>query len=249
MEINEPVYNFIIGTSAEVIISIGGKPPIDIITILNFSDLSNEIDELGYFHLDKYGNKSRMGLYQINYDNKFKWLNSPKLHLEKCKTVIDLKNRMKATNDFEVTYFAKEMSFTEKLKICKNCVQIISDNSSVNISGNTFSEFILSIEEDELKKSTILGDNGYVINWSQISRAFRDSKNYKCEKCNYKIKNLTESKFMQTHHVDRNKLNNKKYNLMCLCIKCHSEVDEIHIKNFSTLENQRLLLQFEEAKK
>jgi hypothetical protein len=54
------------------------------------------------------------------------------------------------------------------------------------------------------------------------------------------------SKFWQTHHIKGNeKLNNKRINLKCLCIKCHSEVDEYHKHQFKSIENLLSLKQFE----
>jgi hypothetical protein len=36
--------------------------------------------------------------------------------------------------------------------------------------------------------------------------------------------------------------------LKCLCVKCHSEVDEYHKQQFSSIENKILLAEFEEYK-
>jgi len=46
---------------------------------------------------------------------------------------------------------------------------------------------------------------------------------YKCEKCGVR-KNLT------IHHKDKNKKNNIRSNLKCLCRKCHDQIHGIIIK-------------------
>lgn len=40
------------------------------------------------------------------------------------------------------------------------------------------------------------------------------------------------------------KLDNRESNLECLCIKCHSEVDYTHRRNFNTLAQQGLIQEF-----
>ena len=40
------------------------------------------------------------------------------------------------------------------------------------------------------------------------------------------------------------KLDNRESNLECLCIKCHSEVDDTHRRNFSSLAKQGLIQEF-----
>lgn len=40
------------------------------------------------------------------------------------------------------------------------------------------------------------------------------------------------------------KLDNRESNLECLCIKCHSEVDDTYRRNFNTLAQQVLIQEF-----
>ena len=82
-----------------------------------------------------------------------------------------------------------------------------------------------------------------------LFKAFRETKNYKCENCSYKLPDMQFSKFIQTHHINSfDKLNNKRSNLKCLCVKCHSTVDDYHRKQFTSIEKQLVLAEFEEYK-
>lgn len=56
--------------------------------------------------------------------------------------------------------------------------------------------------------------------------------------------NPFESEFMQTHHKNGDKTDNRDSSLECLCIKCHSEVDDTHRRNFNTLAYQGLIKEF-----
>ena len=112
-----------------------------------------------------------------------------------------------------------------------------------NLNSSEFSDIIrkaASVEENMLSDAEVNTLNGYTKNWPEISTAYRVKHNYTCEKCGIQVSPL-ETEFMQVHHINKNKIDNRESNLQCLCIKCHSEVDQTHIHNFSK-PNQRLLI-------
>lgn len=76
----------------------------------------------------------------------------------------------------------------------------------------------------------------YPKEWSLISKSVIAKVNNKCELCNadnHKPHWKTNSKVVLTvHHIDGNKNNNSKYNLIALCQRCHLRLDlERHIEN------------------
>lgn len=240
-------FNFLSGQTATLLSELLGSS-IQEMPNLSYDLESSEIqfDELGSFTTDKYGNTYRLGLFLTLYGKTF--LRSPALHIDFCETAEKFRSRLNYTNSQIVTYYSldkKKRFANEKLSICKNCMKVARSKLSVQITGNEFCDFLLAIEEDDNLKCKALNSEGYALNWQQISKAYRESKKYTCENCNLKMDDQKYSKFWHTHHIKGNeKLNNKRSNLKCLCIKCHSAIDEYHKQQFSSIENVLLLEQF-----
>ena len=132
------------------------------------------------------------------------------------------------------------------LHLCAYCKKEFQTKTSMQLTGDSIDDFILDMEESDTTKTTVLGIDGYVINWNEISTAYRRTKDFTCEKCGVRAEEL---KYMHTHHIDYDKTNNRRSNLQCLCIACHADVDDIHRKNFSTVAHQREIRKFNEKYK
>lgn len=87
---------------------------------------------------------------------------------------------------------------------------------------------------------------GYVKDWEQISRRYRELKKYTCERCGVQITTPWDRQFMQVHHRNGIKTDNREENLECLCIRCHANVDDVHRGNFSKGDNLFRLNDFNE---
>jgi hypothetical protein len=74
---------------------------------------------------------------------------------------------------------------------------------------------------------------GYSMEWKRLSREYRQKQNYKCEECGIQILKNEDKQYIHTHHIDSDKSNNNDSNLRCLCILCHSFVDENHKRRFN----------------
>lgn len=210
-----------------------------------------EKDTVSYIKRDRDGNYQRLGLYLQYYKRRYLVDGrSPSLHIDICDNVTMLKHIMRATNSPFVNYYETETHrefVNVRLKVCKKCLANLRERLSISIKGTTLDEFLLSVEENEKTMCKTSNADGYAMNWRQISRAYRETRDYKCEQCGYHLKDMTKTKFMQTHHIDPYaKMNNKRSNLKCLCVKCHSEVDEHHRRQFESFENQMLLSEFDE---
>lgn len=245
-------YNFFLGHTASLLSkllrrSISELEPQSYV----LSEIEEPNSEGFYYKKDKDGNLFRIGFYLTHYNNVF-WGKSPSLHIDFCDNVINMKPWMRATNSQIVTYYSKDSRKVykdQRLNICKKCLILLRNKTSIIVTGKTFDDFILTMEEDDNYKCKTSGKDGYIINWQQVSKAYRATMKYKCENCSYKLNDMQFSRFIQTHHIDSyDKLNNKRSNLKCLCVKCHSEVDDYHRKQFSSTEKQMLLAEFAELR-
>lgn len=210
-----------------------------------------EFDEIGFIKRGRKNGFERLGIFLPEYRNE-KYNQDPSLHIYNCDTTEDLSRRMKVSNSSKNTYYSKDQQklITANLEICKKCTRNLRKRYNLNLGTNTFNNFVLALEESE-KRQTITDKSGYILNWKQVSYCFREIKNFTCEKCSFKATNNLEKRFLHTHHVNKDKTNNSRYNLQCLCVECHSNVDEYHKEKFS-FEGLKALtdfLAFKEQKK
>lgn len=116
---------------------------------------------------------------------------------------------------------------------CKNIDEKIDDyiftkdfveqhlNSDENVRGFRRHELPKQYEKDEW---------GYINGWDEISLRYRAKQNFICEKCGI---DLSKNKYyLEVHHINSNKTDNKESNLQCLCTACHAHVDRFHRENY-----------------
>jgi hypothetical protein len=206
-------------------------------------------NDKGVFY-KKGGQLHRTFLYLPRYYVK-KYKRYPARHLFNCETVLKYGSFSISNQDnIDITCRDTGMLHTNiNLITCNNCKWIFSQKVGKELYGQDFNEVILDFEESDETKNTQTGRGGYVTNWNEISTAFRESKNYQCEGCNYKMTERSGYYLMHVHHIDYDKTNNRRSNLQCLCIECHANVDDIHKRNFSISYQQRQIQEFKEKYK
>lgn len=171
----------------------------------------------------------------------------PKFHICRCITINEFMARgafdghyVRANTD-PVPVLSKETRQEEQISnmpLCKNCLIKIREYGRV-----TSEEFVNILREatgidDMTQPEEVEVDiRGYTREWEQISRAYREAHEYTCEKCGLRIDDTYDRQYIHCHHKDSNKLNNHENNLECLCLRCHSEVDDYHRLNLTTGAN------------
>ena len=120
----------------------------------------------------------------------------------------------------------------EDLNVCINCLKEFNYENYKNEwkqkRAFIYNEFAFEkyLEEydtnlPKTKSSAMQEVNKYHDNWNEMSKAYKDSKDWTCEDCGKNCKKIWES--MHTHHIDHNKWNNSWTNYRALCIRCHQK--------------------------
>jgi len=213
-----------------------------------------KIDDTGIFNIDPdTGAEQRVFLYKRKYNiARYK---IPRYHICKCQVITDFMNsageipEYRQANDMPVWVIDISDNNTDKkidkLPLCKYCAALLG-NIDKNTTSDEFVEILKKAHPAPTKpqQEVEVDVNGYTRDWREISLKFREKHNYTCERCGVKVMNPFESEFIQVHHRNGDKTDNHESNLECLCIKCHSEVDDTHRRNFSTKAQQGLIQEF-----
>jgi len=197
-------------------------------------------------------------LEDISSDNLFKY------HIYKCTTIAQMfntgrKHRYKINNREDGTFFYTFHDFkgkilkteeNQKLNICKNCLKkFLGKNyaSDLDVKNFNLKDFhqqersFFDFDLSEMEKGEYAQPNVYVQQWQKISTQIKRKKDYTCSECGFKPKNNYQQRFIHTHHLNGDKLNNHEDNLQVICIKCHSEVDRYHTRIKSSSNYQEFI--------
>lgn len=222
------------------------------VSLREIEDGSLDIGLDGIFLTDDLGVRRQVFLYKrACYLNLGRSV-LPKMHLCRCGAIARFVNKegddaYRKANTAKVKVISRNTGreiWLDNIFICQRCAHIM--RYDVNMDSQTFMEQLkmtLPVEEEYAQQSYEVDIYGYTRDWREISRHFREQHKYTCEKCGVQVSAL-DSGFMHVHHRNGDKLNNRASNLQCLCIKCHSEIDDTHRCNFNSPSKQRSIEEF-----
>jgi hypothetical protein len=175
----------------------------------------------------------------------------PKFHFASCSTLVAMHSnqkidkyvvatRMDGLFDLNITGFGGKTKTTSRLAVCKNCLERLNYKGYYHSLPNAtkaklVSSFSISEFFDEYSNSLIdnmpifnadnAPINDYSDDWDQISLAYRESVHWTCEneQCGRVLSPWHLRQYLHTHHRNGKKYDNKRPNLMALCIECHAE--------------------------
>lgn len=213
-----------------------------------------EVTEEGIYVIGSGDQRQQVFLYKRDY-----WLHrygeqKPSFHICRCRTIDEFianggfRDHYVRANSDPVPVLSKETNQEEEisdLPICSNCVRLLTEYKGIDYSSR-FVEILRyargAEEELEIQEVDIFG---YTRDWDNISRVYREAHNWTCERCGLHIEDVFDRQYMHCHHKDENKLNNCESNLECLCLRCHSKIDEYHFRNLTTGANRIIMEAFE----
>ncbi len=89
----------------------------------------------------------------------------------------------------------------------------------VKSSDRTYLLALSSIQISFIKRKLAVS-KGYNSTWSQSSWQVRKEANHCCTNCDHKNEPFSCYQ-LEVHHIDRNKRNDARKNLVALCLRCH----------------------------
>ena len=174
----------------------------------------------------------------------------PKFHFADCRTLIDQRKKngfsryvetQRADGLFDVDYVGSSTQMkkgrqVQRLKVCQNCLLCINykgvgiSSAKVNKAQvveefdveEFFRTYMVSLFSENAIPFYQAQSNQYPTNWSSLSKETRKKVGWKCSQCTVDLSNPNYRKFLDVHHIDRQKFNNVPSNLLVLCIKCHA---------------------------
>lgn len=203
----------------------------------------------GIFYISDDGIKHQGFLYKTSFN--FEWKGQsrhPKFHVCQCEAINNFgREAYRFANAEPIKIYSKNdhrEKMVEHMELCGYCRSMLSQEVAHVKDSTDFVEILRKAGEVKESESLELDLYGYVKDWEQISFAYRSTKSFTCERCGVKVDDGYDHQYMQTHHKNSNKTDNHETNLECLCIECHSQVDDTHRHNFSVGANCVLLADF-----
>jgi hypothetical protein len=157
-------------------------------------------------------------------------------HFAECQKIREMKAKgrfdgvyhavQNVSGEFEITDGNNKVN--EALLPCRYCLSHINYKNYKHLTAPKRTELVENLKIYDLFStySTLFKlvpntkpKQGYTSDWADVSNKYRASKNYCCESCGVELSG--NKSLLHTHHINRNKQDNRFENLQALCMDCH----------------------------
>jgi hypothetical protein len=196
------------------------------------------------------GDTQYKGYIYLKYPRNIEMYGMPKFHIGVCKKVAEEKvagrfdNRYFWSNSPKVDLVDTVSKLEYKqvdLEICSICKR------KLWVGFNSTSDFtkVLDLHDQDVPSDDVVLDLfGYPTDWQKISRGIREERHHTCGCCGLQVPaDLRRRGMLHVHHANGDKTDNRRANLLCLCVYCHARIDEHHEANFKATSRMRMQLQ------
>lgn len=220
----------------------GYTPLTRILSDLSSSNQTLNIRPDGIFYSQSEVGEQRGYIFPLDGFNS----SYPKAHICECsrlkKIRYTLKRRYEWANKSDVyVNVAGSIETVHSLPICPDCLQMIRSDSLRPESTSQFVKIILNGKDNDLFPS--YGSPQRVTpEWYRIRREYLIDKAYVCEDCGSSFAPLSDNMFIDVYHINGNSQDNRRSNLVSLCLNCRLKEDE-------TLNSKSLLILLKSIRK
>lgn len=238
---NEAAPSFLINNQYEVVdLELNEGFEIDFSQVETHHDLLSYQGRqvLLYIKDHSYGDNFNKAIMRPGEGNRF--------HVADCSTLESMRSRRRferyvvtnnVSGEFKISNGSQEG--LAQLRVCQNCLKMLNykgskgdfAKSKENAAEFDLSEFFATYSSFFMSMPKGRDDDlvSYTLDWAEVSRKYRESKNYTCNKCAVYLGQ--QSQLCHVHHINGVKSDNHTKNLEVLCADCHRKehIDHMYV--------------------
>lgn len=170
----------------------------------------------------------------------------PKFHFSDCTTLRQMRENLRfgrfviASRDdglFPIHYINSDRWLPKRLDVCQNCLDHLNYKgfqrglrSHVRwaaVREFSIADFFAAYPKTLHHSMPTYNDqtaptNDYSPDFSRISRAYRQKRNWVCETCGILLSKDIMQRYLHVHHINELKNENNDENLKAVCVHCHA---------------------------